>query len=84
MSEEVTEFQIGDLTGSETETVQAPLATVMSTVTFDSSRIFMDKRVFHLEYVPDHIVHRDIQVSAIRRILADMENGVRPYHILGM
>jgi cell division control protein 6 len=62
----------------------ATSVTVDQTVEYHPSNIFRDKRVFHLEYVPDHIVHRDSQVSAIRRILADMENGVRPYHILGM
>jgi len=82
---DVSEWQIFDPTTLFADgSAEATSRTVTSTVTVESSRIFLDKRVFHLEYVPDRIVHRDVQVSAIRRILADMEKGVRPYNILGV
>ncbi|MFI5449047.1 MAG: Cdc6/Cdc18 family protein [Candidatus Bathyarchaeia archaeon] len=46
--------------------------------------IFSDKRVFQLEYVPDRILHRDVQIAKIRGILADLDRGVRPRHMLGV
>lgn len=70
------------MTSSETETVQRSSTTIA--VTFESSRIFTDKRVFQLEYVPERILHRAVQVSTLRGNLADLEKGVRPYHILGV
>jgi len=47
-----------------------------------NAKIFADKRVFQLDYVPDHILHRDQQIKEIRSILADLENDVRPRNIL--
>jgi cell division control protein 6 len=47
-----------------------------------SPKIFSDKRVLELDYVPSHILHRDEQVKKIQSILTDMNNGVRPRNIL--
>jgi cell division control protein 6 len=51
-------------------------------LTFNSSPIFLDKRVFHEDYLPDRILHRPDQVRRIRGILADAERGSRPDNIL--
>jgi cell division control protein 6 len=53
-------------------------STVTSTVTFQDSRIFRDKDLFEVDYVPDSILHRD---SQIKGILADT---IRPYNIVGV
>jgi len=44
--------------------------------------VFSNKRVFQLEYVPDRIIHRDVQISKIRGILADLDRSVRPRNML--
>jgi len=78
---EVTEFQIGDVTGSEAIDTAAIGSTVTSTVTFQDSRIFRDKDLFEVDYVPDSILHRDSQIKEIKGILADT---IRPYNIVGL
>jgi len=45
-------------------------------------RIFSDKRVFHEDYLPDRILHRDDQIRKVKEILADAETGSRPDNIL--
>ena len=47
-----------------------------------SSRIFKDKRVFQLDYVPGRVLHREEQDNRIKLTLRDLERGVRAKHIL--
>lgn len=47
-----------------------------------STHIFLNKRVFQLDYVPKRILHRDKQINRIESILADFTNDVRPRNIL--
>jgi cell division control protein 6 len=44
--------------------------------------VFSDKRVFHEDYLPKRILHRDEQIRKINQILADAERGSRPDNIL--
>ncbi len=61
---------------------QAALAETTLNVTFNSSPIFADKRVFHEDYLPDRILHREEQIRKVKEILADAERGSRPDNIL--
>lgn len=51
-------------------------------VTINYSPIFLQKRVFHEDYLPDRILHRDPQVEKMKFILADIEKGSTPDNIL--
>ena len=57
-------------------------ATTTVTTTFGSSTIFLDKRVFQIQHVPNRIVHRERQISRIQFILKDLGQGVRARNIL--
>jgi orc1/cdc6 family replication initiation protein len=46
------------------------------------SSMFSDKHVFHEDYLPERILHRDGQIGKIKEILADVETGSRPDNIL--
>ena len=46
------------------------------------SSIFSDKHVFHEDYLPERILHRDDQIRKVKEILADAETGSRPDNIL--
>jgi cell division control protein 6 len=50
--------------------------------TVEGSTIFSDKKVFQLEYVPDHIVHRESCISRIQSKLSDFGRGITPGPIL--
>ena len=59
----------------------------MSEVKFSvnyGSRIFADKTIFTLGYLPTKIWHRDRQIEEITRILSDMEQNVTPRNVLGV
>ena len=51
-------------------------------VAFNSSPIFLDKRVFDEDYLPDRILHREDQIKKVKMILADAEGGSRSDNIL--
>jgi len=51
-------------------------------LTLSTSPIFLDKGVFHEDYSPERILHRDDQISKITGILADTERRSRPENIL--
>jgi cell division control protein 6 len=44
--------------------------------------VFSDKRVFHHDYVPDCILHRDLQKQKISLFLSDMQRSARPRNVL--
>jgi len=60
----------------------APSTTAASTVTFESSRIFLDKRVFQIAHVPEHILHRETQTGIIEHTLADLDINVLPRNMV--
>jgi len=49
-----------------------------------STRIFKDKRVFQLDYVPGRVLHREEQVGKLLGIFADLDRGVKPKNVLGL
>jgi len=49
-----------------------------------SSKIFRDRRVLDLDYMPDPLVHRDIQIAEMTRALKPLLNGARPRSLLGL
>jgi len=48
------------------------------------SKIFADKQVFQVDYVPNRILHRNEQIKSIQSILGDLNSGVRARNILCM
>jgi cell division control protein 6 len=46
------------------------------------SSIFSDKHVFHEDFLPERILHRDDQIRKVKERLADAETGSRPDNIL--
>jgi cell division control protein 6 len=67
--------------GSETEVVQSA-ATVISTVTVQHSRIFLQKEALSLAFQPRDILHRENEMEQERGILNDIFRHTRPQHIM--
>jgi cell division control protein 6 len=63
----VTENQVGNFSTS---------------VSVNFSPVFLNKQVFHEDYIPNRILHRDYQVGKVKQILADLEVGSTPGNIL--
>lgn len=57
-------------------------STVDISVTVNRSPVFLQKQVFDEDYLPDRILHRDLQIGKIKHILADLLIGCRPQNIL--